>query len=366
MRRPPATVRQLALFRALYLGDLLVAVPAIRALRQRYPNAEITLIGLPWARDFVYRYRPLIDRFESFPGFPGLRERAWDAREVARFLTTAQARQYDLAIQLHGDGRISNLFVALLGARWTVGYRPAGTMAEQAPLDATLEWPSGEHQIHRWLRLVRLADATATDPTPTFPITSSDRAEIAMLGLTGPLAVVHPGARAPARRWPPPSFAALADRLAREFGLRVVLVGGREDAVITNAVARAMHTPAIDLAGQISLGGLAALLERAAIFIGNDSGPAHLAIAVGTPSVTIFTSVDPAEWGPLDRTCHRVIVREVGCNPCGYDTCPIDHRCATAIRPGDVLAAIADLLEATPSQTVAERNLDSLRHHRNA
>src|SRR5205814_9091680 len=114
--------RRIAIFRALYLGDLLCATPAFRALRRRFPRAEITLVGLPWARELVARSRAL-DRLEAFPGYPGLAEARHEAGRTAAFLAAARARRYDLALQMHGDGNVSNGFVADLGAAVSLGYR---------------------------------------------------------------------------------------------------------------------------------------------------------------------------------------------------------------------------------------------------
>src|SRR5437588_584899 len=103
-------VRKIAVFRALFLGDLLCSVPALRALRQRFPEAEISLIGLPWATEFV-QHCPYIDQLVVFPGYEGIAEVPYDQARTTAFLRTAQAESYDLALQMHGDGNVSNSFV---------------------------------------------------------------------------------------------------------------------------------------------------------------------------------------------------------------------------------------------------------------
>jgi ADP-heptose:LPS heptosyltransferase len=103
------------------------------------------------------------------------------------------------------------------------------------------------------------------------------------------------------------------------------------------------HQP-LDLAGKTSLGGLAALIARMRLFIGNDSGPAHLAEAVGTPSVTLFGPTDPRRWAPLDQRAHPIVREPVGCSPCAYSDCPIDHRCLRRITPDEVIARASGLL----------------------
>jgi ADP-heptose:LPS heptosyltransferase len=182
-----------------------------------------------------------------------------------------------------------------------------------------------------------------------FPITVDDEAEhagtLARHGLVaGHYAVLHPGASSPTRRWPVECFAAVGDGLAAD-GLDVVVSGVSSEGGISAAVIAAMHFPALDLTGATSLGGLAALLRDAVVLVGNDTGSAHLAAAVGGRSVTVFLSGDPVRWahqGPRQRA----VVADVACAPCPHLVCPIDFRCAASVWPEAVLAAARDLLAA--------------------
>jgi len=307
----PREVRRVAVLRALHLGDFLCSVPALRALRGRFPMAEITLIGLPWVRPLIARYACL-DRFLEFPGHQGLEGVDRGPEETVRFAREARKEGYDLAIQMHGDGSVSNGFVALLGARMTIGYCPIGVPAS-ARLDLELVWDPCEHEVLRWLRLVGLLGAEGS-PDLEFPLMPGDWTEVCSLAaglgisLDDPIVGIHPGARDPARRWPPDRFATVANVLSELLGAQVVVTGTSEDAEAAALVASAVDKgPVRNLVGRTSLGCLAAMMARMSLFVTNDTGPAHLAAAVGTPSVVVFGPTSPRRWAPLDSARHRAV-----------------------------------------------------------
>lgn len=329
-REPP---RRIVVLRALQLGDLLLAAPALRSLRSGFPSAEITLIGLPWAKWFAERFEQYIDRFVEFPGYQGIVEIPFEQERTRVFMREQQAYDYDVAIQMHGDGCVSNQFVMDLRARVSVGLyaceRPAG-------LTLGAPYPTHGPEIRRNLLLAQLLGCPNQSTRLEFPLTERDTAEAALLLDSSRcehrhLVVVHPGARSPARRWPVERFAAVGDALAQAFDATIVLTGGPEELETARQVEELMVTRPLNLAGLTTLGGLAALISRADLLIGNDTGPAHLADALKTPSVTIFGPADPDRWASLDRSLHRVVRCPVGCNPCANWECPIDHRCLRLI-----------------------------------
>lgn len=343
----PRAIRRIAIFRALYLGDLLLSVPAFRALRSRFPAAEITLVSLPWAEEFAAHLRQYIDRFEPFPGGPGLREGDGTPEAQQRFLAAQRARRYDLAIQMHGSGGTSNPYLLGFGARHTAGLyafnRPAGlTVAEPYPED--------QPEICRNLRLAAMLGSRDLDPALEFPVLLEDRREAYRLlgdamSSSRPLVVLHPGSKSSARRWPAGRFAALGDLLAGRLNARIVITGTEAERPLVNSVAHQIRHGARNLAGRTSLGGLAAVLALADIVIANDTGPAHLSEAVGTPTVTVHGPADITRWAPLDRTRFPIVRVGVECSPCEYVDCPIDHRCMLLIAPERVYATAATLLE---------------------
>jgi ADP-heptose:LPS heptosyltransferase len=335
--------RRVAVFRALQLGDLLCAVPALRALRNGHPGAKITLIGLPWAADFVRRFARLVDRFVEFPGFPGLPEREPDLAALPRFLAAAQASHYDLALQMHGRGDLTNSIVAALGARTTAGFYPQGGDCPD-PL-RFLPWPETGTEIHRALALTDFLGLPRAGDRLEFPIDDDEQEEAQALRErhalpTRRFVCVHPGARLYTRRWPPEYFAAVARDIV-ERGLRIVLTGSGEEALVTRRIARMLPAGSVvDLAGQTRLGVFAALLAHARLLVSNDTGVSHVAAALRVPSVVVSCGADPRRFAPLDHALHEVLHHPVACRPCTHLRCPVGHACAHKLTPDRVVARV--------------------------
>lgn len=304
------SVRALAVFRALQLGDLLCAVPALRALRSALPGARITLVGLPWAEQFARRFARYVDDFVAFPGHPDLPEQPPQAERFPAFAKEMRARRFDLALQMHGDGRISNRIVQGFGARAVAGFSPAREAA--ADPRRFLPYPDGGPDPLRLLALAAFLGAPAAGSELEFPLASGDEAELAASGLAaglvpGGYVCIHPGARFRDKCWPPHCFAAVADRLAAEFCLAPVLTGSPQEADLAQAVAARMRTSALNAAGPLSLGAMAALMRRARLLVCNDTGVSHIAAGLRLPSVVVFNRADPGRWSPLDRELHRSV-----------------------------------------------------------
>jgi len=320
---------RIAILRALQLGDMLCAVPALRALHGEYPAARITLIGLPWAREFAARFRRYVYDFLEFPGFPGLPERAVDSAAIPLFFRRAKALGFDLLFQLHGSGELMNPLSVLMGARHTAGFYRAGRYCPDPTRYA--EWRDDEHEVLRYLRLMGRLGIAARGSALEFPLHEADWREWAHFGLArGRYALVHAGSQLPSRRWPAERFARVADALA-QAGLRVVLTGAAGEKDVVARLARSMRAPALDLAGRTSLGGLAALVARARLVVANDTGISHIAAGLKAPSVIIASGSDPRRWAPLDRELHRVLWHPTPCRPCAHAECPIGHPCALGV-----------------------------------
>lgn len=303
-------ISKLVIFRALRLGDLLCSVPALRALRAGFPNSHITYVGLPWASQFVKRFPRYIDDFVVFPGHPGLPEQPVSEGLVSTFYEAMRARRIDLAVQLHGSGAISNGVVHSFGARMVAGY-----VARKGPWPCEgifVPYPDCGPEPLRLLRLPMAIGAPHRGYGLEFPLTGDDGAELQASGVAADVAskgyiCIHPGARNRNKCWPPQCFAAVADRLSAEFGLSVVLTGSASETDLTAAVAAHMRSPAIDAASPISIGAMAALMNRARLLVCNDTGVSHIAAGLRLPSVVLFGQTDMQRWAPLDRQLHRCV-----------------------------------------------------------
>lgn len=306
LTRLPRPIGKVALLRPSRIGDFICATPALRALRAALPQAEITMITLPLLRDLVLR-SPHLDRFVAFPGYPGIAEQFFDARRTVAFFQEMQAEAFDLAVQIYQSGVNSNPFTLLLGARATAGFVRAAD--EPGLLDAALPLPRAGHEVARVLALATFLGAPAQGAQTEYPLWPEDHAaaERLLAGLPRPLLGLHPGAWDAWRQWPLARFAAVGTALQQRFGGAVVVIGGPETREAATAVAQAVDAPCCNLAGETSLGALGGVVGRLALLVTNDSGPAHVAYALGTPTVTVCTGTQTARYGPPAPGPYRMV-----------------------------------------------------------
>ena len=320
---PPAQVRRLLVHGPNWIGDLVLISPALRALRERYPEAEIHLLARGALADAV-RGDPALDEVIRY-------DRAGEHRPplgTLRLARALRARRYDLAV-LFPKSLEAALIARLAGIPRRAGWKSDcrgllithGRRMEAA--DASL------HHVRQFFEPARFAGAAPPadgGPSVSFHLGPEDREEARRLlersGLGGApfLLALHAAASKPPRAWHPRRFAEAADRVAGPRGGAVLLLGGPEDARLCAQLRAALRSPHADLSGGTSVRAMAALAERAHLFLGNDSGPMHLAAAVGTPVVALFGPGTPERTAPVaDPSRWRAVTRRYPCSPCRQD-----------------------------------------------
>ncbi len=328
-----------------WLGDLVISLPALRAIRRAWPEAHLAvmvrreLAGFFDSADFVNE----VLAFSVTRGISGLLDRR---RIVARI----RSGRFDLAV-LFPNSFQSALWTAMARvprrAGWIADARgPLLTLKATPTRDAT----SG-HQVHYWLQMVQKTLGAEGDPDD-FAIAPGERTLARMRKWLGerrrcpdaPMVALAPAAAyGPAKEWPPERYSQLIDLLAAHHGAECVLVGSPAERAKCERIAAESTAGAIAAAGATDVGELVALLKLAGRFIGNDSGAMHIAGALGLPTVAIFGSTNPLRTGPMGpRT--RVIWRHLECSPCLARTCRFGHyNCLRDIGPDEVAAALGDL-----------------------
>ena len=323
------------------LGDIVHAMPTCAAIRRAYPKARLTwLVKREWAG--------LVERIDGV-------DRVWPVKSTLKGwlsqVSSLRAEQFDLVMDLQGLFR-SAAIGWFSGSPLLVGFANG---REGSPRFYSHRVPVPQlemHAVDRYLLVAKAVGAAESgSPEFRFRIPQNDYDEVdRVLSRSG----VTPGtswvamnvsARWQTKRWPPASFAEVADQLQQEGFGAVVMIGGPDERAEVAEVNRMMKTPAIDLAGATTVGLLPALLSRASLLITNDSGPMHIAAAIGTPVVALFGPTSAIRTGPYGLG-HRVLTTELSCRPCLSRTCqnPVQLECLTRITPEQVFAVVRDQL----------------------
>lgn len=343
-------VRKIAVLRPNAVGDFVFALPALHALRNAYPEAQIIYIGKQWHAGFLQGRPGPVDRVVVIPPIPGVGaapEADADTASVQAFVRAMREEEFDLAFQLYGGGRYSNPFIKRLGARLAIGLKAA----DAEPLDRWLPYGQPQNKRLQFLEAVALAGADTLRLGRELQVTDCDRreaAEILRLTQSKPLIVLQPGASDARRRWSAQRYAAVADALAQE-GALIAVNGTEDEAALVRDVIGCMDHAALDLAGKLSLPGLCGLLERASLLLSNDTGPLHLALAIGTPCVGIYWLMNLYESAPLQQERHRAALSvRAHCPVCGAENlvtrCPHDASFVDEVTVEEVTALALELL----------------------
>jgi heptosyltransferase II len=337
-----------------WVGDAILALPALRAVRNRFPEAEIEILARPYVAD-LYREQEICNQVISYDS------QGKHAGILGRERLAAELRslKFDVALLLQNAFDAAWL-VWRAGIPERIGYARDGRgflLTKPIPVPKTGEIPP--HEKFYYLELLRRA--TWMDSLPDESFITLNVSESSSLGAEEFLAQsgVRPhslriaiGAGASygsAKCWPPSRFAELANRLQSESDADVILLGTAAEAAVTRAISSELHRPPIDLTEKTSIGDLPALLSQCHLFIGNDSGAMHLAAGVGLPVVAVFGPTDPFGTAPVTSRC-RIVQQKPYCSPCFLRHCPTDHRCMLAVTPEMVEAAAKPWLSAVEAR----------------
>jgi heptosyltransferase-2 len=328
------------------IGDLLLSTPAIKAVREAHPNAHIAVMVRPYVEDIVdgnpYLDEVILyDKDNKHKGFFG----------SLAFILGLRRKGFDLAIILHPTVR-SNLVPFLAGIPERIGYdRKWGFLLTKRIKDT--KHLGEKHEIDYNFDVLRAAGIAAKDRTLYMPVKPEYERVIDRFMALNDLSskditvAVHPGASCRSKRWPAYRFGRVADELMDKYNVKIVIIGGPSDVKTVKEVETGMLHKPIVLSEEHSLGEVAALLKKCKLLISNDSGPVHIAVAVGTPVVSIFGRLDPGlspqRWGPIGRD-DIVIHKDVGCEECLAHNCKLSFKCLDAITAEEVFSAAETLL----------------------
>jgi lipopolysaccharide heptosyltransferase II len=331
-------IKKVLFFKPGAIGDLLHALPALKALKQKYPAALVTVVVSPGLEPLI-QGTSIADRVLVFDKSKLKKS----LKYFVEFGLELRREQYDLFVDLQPSSR-SFMLRRICGARRSVVYRKQKRIG---PGNRRL------HAVENFMETLKPLGITGPLDNMELPVGEEARyaverfLSVKQVDASRPLIALNcsVGSARPARNWFPERFAALADRLIRDLGAAVVFVGGTEDSELVQSVMSAMKETAVSSAGRFSLAETAALLARCVCLVSSDTGPLHLATAVRTTVVGLFGSTDPLRTGPVG-TRHQVLRHALPCVPCEEKHCPLGTRaCMEAIGVDEVFAAVRKATE---------------------
>jgi len=328
------------------IGDLLLSTPVIHALRQKYPQAYISMMVAPHAKDII-EGNPYLDEIIVYD--KDGKHKSW--LRSFKFAGRIKKKKFDLALILHPTNRV-HLLTFLAGIPERLGYnRKIGFLLTRKREHTKQE--GKKHEAEYNLDLLSDLGITGNARDLFMPVRNESELWVKDLFVkqgikdTDKILAVNPGASCPSKVWPAERFAQVAEKLAGRYNFKILILAGPKDMHLADKVAQGIKVKAINLAGKTSVSQLASILKRCALFISNDSGPVHIASALGTPVISIFgrnqPGLSPQRWGPLGgRSKH--LHKEVGCILCLAHNCVKEFACLKAISVEDVVKAAEEIL----------------------
>jgi heptosyltransferase-2 len=323
-----------------WLGDAIMSLPVISGLRRRFPRADLTVLAAPRVAP-LFQNLPGVAEVVPYPPGRGKWQVLWGLRG-----------RFDLALALPNSLEAA-LGLWLVGVPVRVGYAADARRPLLNPAVSGRRHLAGLHTVFYYLGLLQaLGEVDAFTPPTLHLIDKETAAATALLEAAGPgpgpWVGLSPGAAyGPAKRWPPEQFAALGRELVQEFGARLVLLGGKEDAPAAQLVQEHLGLPVLNLVGKTDLRQALGVLSRLQLLITNDSGLMHAAAALQVPLVALFGSTDPLATGPFTGRA-AVLRRPLPCSPCFKRTCDTGYACLTALSVAEALTAARPWLRPAP------------------
>jgi heptosyltransferase-3 len=348
-------IRSILILQTKYIGDVTLTSALVRNLRLAYPQASIAMLCAPGLKQFIVAQgiADVAIGFE-FRGQGRTLLQRWAGCWAA--VSDLRRRKFDLSIDLT-DSKTSRIMHRLIGAPLRVGFDPPEFALkfweiQLANVPAATFGHGGPHYLYRYLSPLAALGLEIQDPTPRLRPTRIAQEECARLLSENALAkksyvAVHAGARSGGRCWPPQHFAAVIDEIYAKTGLRSLLIGGPEEGLVAQSILEAAASPVASVVGKASLEILTALLADASIFLGNESGPMHMAASVGTPAVGLFGLTSPDQWGPVGVPS-RTLQPPMPCPCIAPGLCKENNAngvyCVQRLQVAEVEAATLDLI----------------------
>ncbi|MEE4112766.1 MAG: glycosyltransferase family 9 protein [Desulfobacteraceae bacterium] len=339
------------------IGDVVHTLPALNTLRQHYPQACITWLVEAAAADLVLGH-PALDHVlvsHRQRWFKGLFTAQWPVvvKQIAAFICRLRDRQYDMVFDFQAALK-GAFWISMVHGRRKIGFDRGLEHQEHSYLVLNERIPAVSMETHALDRNLMMLEAVGIRPSSieyNLPITpdhdhwASQQLYVSGIPDRQPFVAINPMATWETKLWDPQKFAEVADRVQTEFGWPVVFTGGPGDRAYIENLMKHMHTSAPNLAGRTDLMTLGALLQRASLMITTDTGPMHIAAAVGTPTVALFGPTAPWRTGPHGKG-HRIVRTDSPCSPCFKRRCPDTCACMSSIRVEQVMCAVNDQLSA--------------------
>ena len=340
----PDEVKRILVRSTNWVGDTVMMLPSLVAVKKAFPRAEITVLANPWVLPLLENH-PAVDRTIVMDKGRGVMRAC---KELLLVISRLRNERFDLAV-LFQNAFEAALLSCLGAVRYRVGYNTDGrglflthtVIRDKAILSA--------HQVEYFLGLADAMGWQVTETKPVVYLNEEDTKAVSMMlsseGIcdNGMVVGLNPGAAyGPAKRWPAERFAAIGDWSSQRWSAKVVLFGSPSEAVIAEEVAKLMNAEPWNVCGKTTLGQAMALIKRCDFFVTNDSGLMHIAAALNTPLVAVFGPTDHFQTSPVSRNA-RMVRHDFECSPCLKEVCPLDHRCMLSIEPHEVWREMEDL-----------------------